>query len=209
MEQLIAKAQEVYATRKPPPSHVLAAHSVDPGPFTEWKTQALNLLTNLLGAEHVYVQNFEKEVKGPRPSSTVLAGQGILRAVKQDLEGGYLTDVRTLVSAEVFTDFLEMAEHLFENGFKDPAASLVGAVLEDGLRTISTTRGLKLKSREDLSSLNQKLAAANVYTRLTQKKIQVWTDVRNNADHGKFEEYSPDDVLDMIRGVQTFLAEHL
>ena len=37
------------------------------------------------------------------------AGLGILRAVKQDLEGGHLARLPETVRAEVFSDFLEMA----------------------------------------------------------------------------------------------------
>lgn len=141
--------------------------------------------------------------------SHVKTGQGILRAVREDVEGGYLTDIRTLISAEVFTDFLEMAEHLHDNGYKDPAASLTGAVLEDGLRKIADANIVKLKAREDLSSLNSKLVSADVYNNLMRKKIQVWIDVRNNADHGHFGEYDTNDVTDMISGVERFLADYL
>ena len=102
-----------------------------------------------------------------------------------------------------------MADHLHEAGYKDPAASLAGAVLEDGMRNIAKSTGIKVKAKEDLSSLNQKLAQASVYNRLTQKKLQVWTDVRNNADHGHFDEYSTDDVANMIRGIEQFLADYL
>ena len=210
-EELIDKAGAVLATRRPPPRNVLTSDYIDSSMFSEWMAQSLSFLTNLLGSEHVYVESFRKNVTNARRPSpdNVLAGQGILRAVKEDLEGGYLTEVRTLVSAEVFTDFLEMARHLHENGYKDPAASLAGAVLEDGLRRIAVAKGLTVRDREDLGSLNQKIANVNAYNRLVQKKIKVWTDVRNSADHGKFDEYSSEDVLDMIRGVETFLANQL
>ncbi len=140
---------------------------------------------------------------------SIQGGLGILRAVKEDIKGGYLTDLRTLISAEVFTDFLKMAGHLYEAGYKDPAASLAGAVLEDGLRKIASVNEIKLKAREDLSSLNRKVADKNVYNRLVQKKVQVWTGVRNHADHGEFGEYSSQNVADMIRGIEKFLADYL
>ena len=57
--------------------------------------------------------------------------QSILRSIRVDVEEGYLTGKRTLISAEVFTDFLEMAEHLDDNCYKDPTAYPTGAVLED------------------------------------------------------------------------------
>jgi hypothetical protein len=42
-----------------------------------------------------------------------------------------------------------------------------------------------------------------------QKRIQVWNDIRNNAAHGKFDQYKEDDVKEMIAGVESFLAAHL
>lgn len=194
IERLVAKGSSVLATQRRPSSpNVTYPTSVNTGAFAEWRTQSLSLLTNILGAEHVYVASFERDVKGTHTGS-VEAGIGILKAVGEDLEDGYLTDVRTLVSAEVFTDFLDMVEHLLEHGYKDPAASLCGAVLEQGLRRIATNRGFRVRERDDLSALNQKLASKGVYTRLVQKRLGVWTDVRNAADHGRFTEYSKEDV---------------
>ena len=102
-----------------------------------------------------------------------------------------------------------MAGHLLSGGYKDAAASIAGAVLENGLRTIAKGAGVSVKSREDISSLNHKCAAADVYSRLVQKKLQVWADVRNSAAHGKFEEYQTADVRDMIAGIEAFLGEHV
>ncbi len=208
IERLLAKGGAVLETDSPNPPGVIGFPTLDHGIFTEWRAQSLSLLTNLLGAEHVYVTNFEREVDQGFTSS-VKAGIGILKAVLQDIEDGSLTDVRTLVSAEVFTDFLDMAGHLLEHGYKDPAASLCGAVFEEGLRRIATKNRVNVRKRDDLSILNQKLATKGVYTRLVQKRLAVWTDVRNAADHGRFSEYSEADVADMHKGVSSLLAQHL
>ena len=58
-------------------------------------------------------------------------------------------------------------------------------------------------------ALNQKLATKGVYTRLVQKRLAVWIDVRNAADHGKFSEYSKEDVEEMHSGVSSFLERQL
>ena len=42
------------------------------------------------------------------------AGIGILKALKEDLELGFLTRIKDLVLAEVFTDFLDIASHLLD-----------------------------------------------------------------------------------------------
>jgi len=207
-KDLTAKAQAVLATHEPNPPGVIGFPTLDEGVFAEWKAQTLTFLRNLLGTDHTYVAEFEIRVEEGHCSS-VEAGMGILRAVSEDLELGFLARVRDMVAAEVFSDFLEMAGHLLECGYKDPGASLAGAVLEDGLRKIATANGIKVKARDDLASLNAKCADQAVYNRLKQKQIQVWIGIRNHADHAEFGEYTNDDVTRMLAGVQEFLTEHI
>ncbi len=180
---------------------------VDSGGFAQWRVGCLSLLNSILGAGDIYLLEFQELCKGAYIDDTE-KGLGVLRALRDDIEDGYLQKVETLVSAKVFSDFLEMAEHILDNGYKDPAASLTGAVLEDGLRRICSNNNIPVKS-DDMSSLNQKLAAKKVYNRLQQKQIQVWNDIRNNADHGHFDQYKSDDVTDMLKGVRSFLADYL
>lgn len=78
--------------------------------------------------------------------------------MKEDVELGHLARVRALITADVFSDFLEMADHLLDAGYKDPAASLVGAVLENGLRTVATDHHITVKTRDDLGSLTAAFA---------------------------------------------------
>ncbi|HEU0144201.1 MAG TPA: hypothetical protein VFQ47_05410 [Nitrososphaera sp.] len=185
LDSLIDKGNKVLGTHRPNPPNVIGFPTLNAEAFSEWQTQSLSYLINILGQEHIYVQKFKDKVQKGYTGS-VGAGLGILRAVREDIEGGYLKRIEALVSADIFTDFLEMAEHLLEQGYKDPSASLIGAVLEDGLRKICVNHSITVKSQEDISSLNKKLADTQIYNRLMQKKVQVWNDIRNNADHGKF-----------------------
>ena len=93
--------------------------------------------------------------------------------------------------------------------YKDPAASLIGAVLEDGLRKIADKNGIQVKNGDDIGSLNTKLADKGVYNHLVRKQIQAWKGIRDSADHGKFEDYNKDDAKAMLEGVNRFLTENL
>ena len=105
IERLLAKGSAVLDTHSPNPPGVIGFPTLDHGGFTEWRAQSLSLLGNLLGAEHVYVTDFEREVDRGYTNS-VKAGIGILKAAREDLEdGSLLADVRTLVSAEVVHGF--------------------------------------------------------------------------------------------------------
>ncbi len=208
LNSLISTGDRVLATKYD--KHVggmIHLDRVDAGLFQQWRTSSLAFL-NTFPSEYIYGCEFEGTCKESGYDDAE-RGVAILRAAKEDIEGGYLQKVETLVSASVFSDFLEMAEHLLDNGYKDPAASLVGAVLEDGLRRICSNNNITVKSDDNISSLNQKLAQKHVYNPLQQKQIQVWNDIRNNADHGNFDQYKMDNVKEMLGGVSKFLSSYL
>jgi len=208
LDSLIDMGEKVLATRHREPGVITVDDYVEGSSFQQWRTSSLAFLNVVLGSSSIHYRDFEERCKWSWHGDTQ-RGLAVLRAAKDDIEGGYLQKVEALVSASVFSDFLEMAEYLLDNGYKDPSASLIGAVLEDGLRRICISNGITLKAREDISSLNQKLAQKQVYNPLQQKQIQVWNDIRNNADHGHFDEYSNENVEDMLEGVRKFLANYL
>jgi hypothetical protein len=203
IDELISKAELVLSTEET----TRFGKRLDNKLFVEWKTGALNLISNLLGKEHVYFQSF-LEVKYSEPRD-VRNGLGVLNALREDYEQGFLTEMNTLIMGEVFTDFLDMAEHLLENNYKDPAASLIGAVLEDGLKKIADNNGIGYKKRGGIAGLNDKLKEAGVYNPLVHKKVDVWREIRNKADHAEFGEYDKNDVEEMLKGVLNFLSENL
>ncbi len=214
LDSLITMGEKVLATRRSPLPGVLSGRGdyVKDGLFRQWRTSCLAFL-NALPSDYVYCREFEGHCKDSLYESfyhDAEAGVAVLRAAKEDIEGGYLQKVEMLISAEVFDDFLEMAEHLLANGYKDPAASLIGAVLEDGLRRICGNNNIAVKSDDNISSLNRKLAdKKDVYNRLKQREIEVWNKLRDYADHGHFDQYKQDDVTDMLKGVRSFLSEYL
>ncbi len=206
---LINKASQVLATDTPNPEGVFGFPTLARQEYANWRSQSLAFLTDLLGPDHVYTKEFREKTKDSAYATSAESGRGILRAVLEDIDQGFIETVRQLIAAELFSDFFEQAEHLLESGYKAPAASLAGAVMENGLRSIAHRNGIQVREKEDLSTLNKKLADKEVYGRLVQRKVQVWTDVRNLADHGRFDEFSEEDVRDLIKGAQSLLADYL
>jgi len=139
--------------------------------------------------------------------------QGVLQAVQHDLDGGLLIDLRKLLQADIFADFLQMAEHLLNEGYEDASAVLIGGVLEDSLRKLSQSHGLPLFSQQGrpltIDPLNSGLAKAGVYPQLTQKQITTWANLRNDAAHGNYTKFSAEDVKQMLIFVQRFCGEYL
>lgn len=209
LNALLKKGEEVLATHEPNPPGIIGFSTLDSGPYAEWRNQALVCITDIFGSGHIYTENFESKTARSGYQTSVEAGLGILRAVLEDIENGYLSTLKELAAAEVSSDFLDQANYLLKNGYFIPAASLAGAVLENGLRSLAERKNITVKTKDSLSALNSRLADKNVYSRLRQKQIGVWIDVRNAADHGEFKKVTENDVAELVRGVQNFLAEEL
>ncbi len=74
---------------------------------------------------------------------------GILQALKTDIEEGYLWKMSELISADIFSDFLEMAQYLLSEGYKDPSAVLIGGVLEEHLRKLCIKNNIPIEIEKD------------------------------------------------------------
>lgn len=156
---MLEKADALLKTYTSPPDNFIGFEGwVDSDLFAEWRTQSLVLLSQCLGADHGYTRSFEERTEKPSVPSSVKSGMGVLRAASEDLVNGYLFGTRSLIEAEVFSDFLEIAQHLLDSGYKDPAASLAGAVLEDGLRRVCSAASVPFKKSDGLDALNTALA---------------------------------------------------
>jgi hypothetical protein len=174
--------------------------------FFGWRTQALSALNAILGENDIYTIEFRKFANYQSGPYSCLE---ILRRLYSDIENGYLQKTVNIISAEVFKDFLEMGDHLLVQGYKDPAASLTGAILEDGLRRIANNNGITVTARDDLTSLRDKCVGKKIFNNLVRQQITTWTTLRNSADHGKFGEYTEQQVDSMISDVRSFLAAYL
>ncbi len=134
---------------------------------------------------------------------------GILEAANNDFSEDFLFNVRNLIRAELFDDFLSQAEYLLSEGFVLPAASLAGAVLEDSLRKLCDKHTIGYPEKTKINALNTSLAKKEVYDSLISKLIIAYADIRNNADHMRSEKVKKDDVDDMIKWIRRFIIEHL
>jgi len=133
---------------------------------------------------------------------------GVVRSLRADLSGGHLQTLAELLHAEVFSDFLEMADYLLTEGYKDPAAIIAGAALEAHLRRLAELHGISLAARDrpkKADQLNADLAGLEIYSKLDQKGVTAWLDLRNKAAHGKFADYTREQVALLLEGIRDFM----
>jgi hypothetical protein len=208
-EQLSQMGKEVLASKYLFQGTIEA---VDASLFSGFRSACLSFFKLCFSSEHPYYREFDGNVRTQYPMD-VEKGLGILEAARKEMEGGWLVSTKGLVSAEIFADFLEMAEHLIEEGYKDAAAVMIGSVLEEHLRQLCQKHGIDteivkntnpIPKKADL--LNGDLAKAQVYTKLDQKNVTAWLGLRNNAAHGKYGDYNREQVKLMLQGVSEFIS---
>jgi hypothetical protein len=210
IDQLIAQAESALKNARRSPYS--ATPAMQPEEWTALRAAGLAFIESTFGRKHSYYTEFDNELLDGFDYHGKYA-LGILTAIRDQIKGGWIETTRGLVTAEVFADFLEMAEHLIEQQYKDPAAVVAGSVVEEHLRVlcaasslpVEDTVGGKVAPRK-ADALNSDLARVGKYSKLDQKQITAWLDLRNKAAHGKYSEYTRDQVALMLAGVRDFVS---
>lgn len=183
--------------------------------FNEFRSSAKSFIANLYGKEHPYYEQFNEAVDMAKPYC-VEHGRGILKSIKAEIDNGWLVEIKELIASEIFSDFLEMAQYLLEEGYKDPAAVMIGSVIEENLRQLAQKNNINLEftngkgesKPKRADTLNNELAKSSIYSKLDQKQVTAWLDLRNKAAHGKYEVYTKEQVQIMSDGVLNFLMRN-
>lgn len=174
-----------------------------------WCVKARNLLVSACRKDSEHFASF---VLAEQPSSyeknldRLKRVTAVFFAAKEDYEGGYITSVKSLVQAEVFDDELEQAQELLKAGYAAAAAVIAGTVLETAVRNLCEQHSI---TQGKLDKMNADLAKAGAYNVLKQKQITAYAGTRNSAAHGKVSEFNKDDVEDLIKGAERFIADYL
>jgi hypothetical protein len=209
VDELVALGAQVKKTERPVSN--ASWTNVDHGRIRGFRSAVLSFIELQFGKEHTYYDEFSKAVAGGH-GDHIDAGLAILAAIRGEIAGGWLSSVRALVAAEIFADFLEMAAHLLASGYKDAAAVMIGSTLEEHLRRLAVSAGIDVNREVDgtptpkkAELLNSELAKANVYSKLDQKAVTAWLDLRNKAAHGHYEAYQRGQVELMLQAVTDFM----
>jgi hypothetical protein len=112
---------------------------------------------------------------------------------------------------DVVSDVLEQAHALLEDPKQHPAAAamLIGAALEEFLRTWAEAEGLSIDdAKPGIDAYAKVLRRAELITKQDIKDIASWAGSRNHAAHGEWEQVSDRGrVRLMLEGVNLFMRQ--
>jgi hypothetical protein len=136
---------------------------------------------------------------------------GVASSLKHDISSGYLKSFEELIHGDIFSDYLEMAEHLCATGYKDAAAVIAGSTLEAHIKTLCTKFSVALEhggKPKKADTLNADLVKAGAYSKLDQKAVTSWLGLRNDAAHGDYNNYTKEQVELLIQNIRNFIIRH-
>ncbi len=184
-------------------------YKMDEAALLVWEVKVKSLLISSCGKESIHYSEFLEAKKTHQYESTsdvFKRLQSVFIAAMDDYKGGFLTSIKNLIQADVFDSELEQANELLNSGYKLASAVIAGVVLETALRDLCVRESILTGK---LDKMNADLTKKGVYNKLQQKRITALADIRNSAAHGKPNEFSENDVKNMIKDIEQFLAVQL
>lgn len=176
--------------------------------FTQWSTSSLNLLDKLSISSNRFVRQFENwAIGGPGKQMNIGASLGILLSAKNEYLKGMAVDYHLSVSAAVFSGLLDEALYLLEKKYLRASAVLLGAALEEALKTFAQANEIELAPKETLTPMIDKMKKKEVQliTEFEAKNLQAIAKMRNDAAHGGDFDYTEKQVQESYNKVEEFL----
>lgn len=180
---------------------------------TSFNSSCVAFIQRAVGPENAYYKQALEVVgknSGISWNGNIPKLYGIAQSVKRDIKHGYLTRTKEIISAELFSDFIEMADHLTSEGYKDAAAVLLGGVLETHLKKLAEANDIELLQGarpKRAEKLNEELGK-ETYSLLEQKQVTAWLDLRNKAAHAGYDQYDKAQVDLFSQGLKNFIITH-
>lgn len=181
-------------------------------------TQVKSAVNRIVGIESEYYKRIDQILQNYQKMKDSyydkLAGViGVVEALYSDIKSDYLKDLVEIIHGEIFSDYLEMAEFLLEEGFKDASAVISGSTLEEHMRKLAIKNGIAVKilssgkeKPKPASQVNQDLYKGKIIKKGDMMQIIAWLDIRNNSAHGNYNEYNTAQIDLMIKGIRNFIA---
>jgi len=125
----------------------------------------------------------------------------ILESAERRFESS-LFEIKQLLQADLFDSEIDSARELLKNGYLRAAGAVAGVVLEKHLEQVCVSHSVVIKKKKpSISDYNEALKANEIIEVPTWRFIQHLSDLRNLCDHKRTREPKPEEIEDLINGV--------
>jgi len=177
----------------------------------------LSLLEDLFGKEHRLFLDFDSATRGAHLyTSDFDKAMGVCQALETMVNDDWFTKSKAAVAAAMFSDYLDQADYLAEQGLDSAAIVIAMGSLEVHMHRMCEAKGILIDStdkdgytrRRAADTLNGELKKAEAYGSIEQKQILTFLDVRKHAAHGDHEKVKPGTAQMLIPWVRMFIKSH-
>lgn len=175
--------------------------------------QACEFLRVYSGPKSSFLEGMRK-LDDYSPDYALVAAASIMQSFIDYVEAGLAAEItpERRAQLDVVSDLLEQAHALLEAKGVHPGAPavLIGATLEEFLRTWVESAGLSIANRKPgLETYAAVLREADMITKQDAKDITSWGGLRNHAAHGEWDQVSDKQrVALMLEGVNLFMRKY-
>jgi len=129
----------------------------------------------------------------------------ILIGIRDSL-GSVLFEVEQTLRMDLFDSEIESAKHLKARGHLRAAGAVLGVLLEEHLKLTAVRHGFNSRKKApSIADYNEFLKAEKIIDTVSWRRIQGLADIRNLCDHAKDRAPTPDDLDDLLSGVERIL----
>lgn len=175
--------------------------------------QACEFLRTFAGAKSSFFES-ARTVEGLSADYRARSTAAILDSFADYVASGLVQEISPERQAQldVVSDLLDQSHSLLEDRKVHPAtpAVLIGATLEEFLRTWVETEGISIGNRKPgLDTYAKCLREADLISKQDTKDLTAWGGIRNHAAHGEWLEVEDKDKISlMLQGVNLFMRKY-
>ena len=175
--------------------------------WLSWATSAESLIKAVFGEKSPYYTNFVDVIKNCRGSElSIKTLQGIFLSAKEAFEGGYVFSIELSISGEIFGDFVVLAKQSLAEGYKDVAAVLASAALEDALKRYAKVNGLNVDGAT-MAKVISAIKSKGLVSGARKSMLDTMLQIRNYTMHAEWEKVNEPEVNSIIGYVEQFLLQ--
>jgi hypothetical protein len=180
---------------------------VPDGEWKKWATSVQNLILAVFGELSPHYKNFLNDYNlCGGDMDQVKSLHSIFLSAKEDFEGGFIFDINLRISGEVFGDFIALSRRSLLEGYKDVAAVLACAALEDVLKRYAENNNIETTEKTMQEVINA-LKTQGLVSGPQKSILESMPKLRNAAMHAEWEKINSPDVSSVIGFVEQFLLE--
>lgn len=183
----------------------------------KWRLSCLNLMRYFFGEKHYFYQNFLKSKctwtrKIPNGDThhfsyckeSIADEIAVLHYIKDEINWGLVSDAKHMYQSELFSNLLEQAFELCDNGYIIASAVFGRLVIENFINDLLRLKEIEIGEKENMPNKLVKLRNEGIIDLPTERIIQSHYDIGTYAVHGKkeFERYNKEKIKDFLEIIQ-------